>query len=146
MEEDIKQLEELILDRKSFVIGDKEHDEIYLKDISAIENLIKGYRDGEDILKNTIKENLEFKEYIRELERKLKIKNGDIEWMQNKINKHFIDDVTLQRDYIPKSKMQREMEKLDNMMKETINKKLQKYTPGEIIFLKEFLQELMEDK
>lgn len=48
MEEDIKQLEELILDRKSFVIGDKEHDEIYLKDISAIENLIKGYRELED--------------------------------------------------------------------------------------------------
>lgn len=47
--------------------------------------------------------------------------------------------------YIPKSKMQREMEKLDNMMKETINGKLQKYTPGEIIFLKRFLQELMEE-
>lgn len=47
MEEDIKQLEELILDRKSFVIGDKEHDEIYLKDISAIENLIKGYQKPE---------------------------------------------------------------------------------------------------
>ncbi len=31
MEDDIKQLEDLILDRKSFVIGDKEHDEIYIK-------------------------------------------------------------------------------------------------------------------
>ena len=35
----------------------------------AIENLIKGYRDSEDITKNAVKENLELKEYIRELEK-----------------------------------------------------------------------------
>lgn len=40
IDEDIKQLESLKLDRKSFVIGDKEHDEIYLKDIQAIENIL----------------------------------------------------------------------------------------------------------
>ena len=48
IEEDIKQLEDLILDRKSFVIGDKEHDEIYIKDIQAIEHLIKAYKELEE--------------------------------------------------------------------------------------------------
>ena len=36
IEEAIKQLEDLKKDRLSFVTGDKEHDEIYLKDIQAI--------------------------------------------------------------------------------------------------------------
>ena len=43
-----KVLEDLILDRKSFVIGDKEHDEIYIKDIQAIEHLIKAYKELEE--------------------------------------------------------------------------------------------------
>ena len=37
IEEAIKQLEDLKKDRLSFVTGDKEHDEIYLKDVQAIE-------------------------------------------------------------------------------------------------------------
>lgn len=40
IEEDIKQLQDLKSDRESFVTGDKEHDEIFLKDIQAIENIL----------------------------------------------------------------------------------------------------------
>ncbi len=57
IEEDIKQLQDLKSDRESFVIGDKEHDEIFLKDIQAIENILA---DRERL----IKENEELKEYI----------------------------------------------------------------------------------
>ena len=48
MEEDIKQLKELILDRKSFLTGEKEHDEIYLKDIQAIENVLSRLKQVEE--------------------------------------------------------------------------------------------------
>lgn len=37
----IKQLRELIEDRKSFIISDAEHDEIYEKDIEALETAIR---------------------------------------------------------------------------------------------------------
>lgn len=40
IEEDIKQLRSLKLDRESFLQNDTEHDEIYLKDIRAIENIL----------------------------------------------------------------------------------------------------------
>ena len=40
-EEVIRQLLELIDDRKSFIIGDAEHDEIYLKNIRALEKAMK---------------------------------------------------------------------------------------------------------
>ena len=38
-----KQLTELIDDRKSLALKDAEHDEIYLKDIEALENATKNY-------------------------------------------------------------------------------------------------------
>lgn len=95
MEEDIKKLEEKIDYFKCNPEGCNWRlsfeDE---KDIQAIENLLKGYR---------------------KLERTVKIKNGDIEWMQNKINKHFMDDVTLQRDYILKSKVKEIRDKAEVM-------------------------------
>lgn len=41
LEEAIKQLEDLKVDRESFLQKDQEHDEIYLKDIKAIETVLK---------------------------------------------------------------------------------------------------------
>ena len=146
MEEDIKQLEELILDRKSFVIGDKEHDEIYLKDISAIEKLIKGYRDGEDILIKTTKENLELKEYIRELEK------------ENQSYRDYFGEPPCydNASYILKSKVKEKIEELKNGIKNDMqncnkvkdaNWKLAiQRSMAQKIETKKVLQELMEDK
>lgn len=39
-DKDVEQLKDLILDRQSFLIDKKEHDEIFLKDIKAIENIL----------------------------------------------------------------------------------------------------------
>lgn len=41
LEESKRQLEDLKIDRESFIIGDKENDEIYLEDIKAIETVLK---------------------------------------------------------------------------------------------------------
>ena len=111
----------------------------------SIENLIKGYKELE-------KENKQLKEYIvvaPNLDEMTAVKYSHIQkeaYFKGRAEEQQKAEQIIYEYYIPKSKMQREMEKLDNMMKETINGKLQKYTPGEIIFLKRFLQELMEDK
>ena len=47
-----KQLGELIDDRKSFVVKDAEHDEIYLKDIEALESAIHILDYHEDLKKS----------------------------------------------------------------------------------------------
>jgi len=70
--EDIKQLESLILDRKSFIIGEKEHDEIYLKDIKAINSLINNYTRQKQINEEHKKLNGELREKVKELEEKNK--------------------------------------------------------------------------
>lgn len=73
---------------------------------NAIENLIKGYRDSEDIMKNAVKENLELKEYIRELEEdNQKFESGK-----------FLTPaqcVRIGKDYIPKSKVKEKIEELE---------------------------------
>lgn len=43
-EEMISQLEDIIRDRKSFLEGDEEHDEIYKKDLEALEKAIEELR------------------------------------------------------------------------------------------------------
>lgn len=40
IEEAMERVEELIDDRKSFITGDTEHDEIYIKDIQALERAL----------------------------------------------------------------------------------------------------------
>lgn len=68
IEEDIKQLESLILDGESFIIGEKEHDEIYLKDIKAINSLINNYTRQKQINEEHKKINGELREKVKELE------------------------------------------------------------------------------
>lgn len=48
IEEDIKQLQDLKSDRESFITGDKEYDEIFLKDIQAIENILTAIKNKID--------------------------------------------------------------------------------------------------
>lgn len=97
--EDIKILEKVIEDKDTkFWIG--------TNGIEALENLIKGYK---------------------EIEKELKIKTGDVDYLLNKINKHFIDDVTLQQNYISKSKIKEIIlipmkEEHDKAMKEIMKK------------------------
>ena len=85
-----------------------------------------------------------------EEQEKIDIREHLIGWIDTFLEDGIVPQVVnpkaIRTNYIPKSKMQREMEKLDNMTKEIINGKLQKYTVGEIIFLKEFLRELLGDE
>ncbi len=64
VEEAIKQLESLKLDRESFLENDKEHDEVYLKDIKAIEIVLNYIKDSTP---NSV---------IREKKEELKSKSG----------------------------------------------------------------------
>ena len=68
IEEDIKQLQDLIQDRQSFLTGDEEVDEIYLKDIKAINNLINDNTRQKQINEEHQKINAELREKVKELE------------------------------------------------------------------------------
>lgn len=46
-EEMFEQLNSLIIDRKSFITDDKESNEVFEKDIKALETIIKGYKEFE---------------------------------------------------------------------------------------------------
>ena len=79
IKEAIKQLEDLKKDRLSFVTGDKEHDEIYLKDVQAIEivlgnlvALIDMQKSADKELENAKKVNEEHKEENGKLKEKIK--------------------------------------------------------------------------
>lgn len=48
-EQIIKQLEELIDERKSFITSDPEHDEIYIKDINALKAAIEFLKNYEPV-------------------------------------------------------------------------------------------------
>ena len=125
MEEDIKIIEEM---RKK--MNKTLSHKITKQEFQAIKNLIKGYRDGEDILIKTTKENLELKEYIRDLE--------------EQIDKHVYFETTnpkeIEKNYIPKSKIK---EKIKEYKKKIEEKPYDK--PIIEIYIR-VLQELMEDK
>lgn len=86
MEEDIKILKKFINTVKG-----KDYNE---------ENGWHGYYDDELIalgksLENFLTSYKQLEEENKELNRKLKVKTGDMEYLQNKINKHFISDVEI---------------------------------------------------
>lgn len=127
MEEDIKILEEMKnalweyfedfkIDKDTSSTMKKIY-EIRKVQVQAIENLIKGYRDGEDIMKNTVKENLELKEYIRELEEE----NAILKKANNIAENVKIENITcaidvaykdFMKQFIPKSKIEYKIEEL----------------------------------
>ena len=98
IEEDIKQLESLILDRESFIIGEKEHDEIYLKDIKAINSLINNYTQQKQINEEHKKRNAELMKAINTVEKE---KGVWIKAYQEKKDKQF----DILRNSIPKQKI-----------------------------------------
>lgn len=77
--------------------------------MKAIENLIKGYKDSEDIMKQTVKENLEYKQYIRELEEKW---DKDTHTLQNALDMANADKIN---NYTPKSKIKEIRDKAEVM-------------------------------
>lgn len=106
MEEDIKILEEM---RKK--MNKTLSHKITKQEFQAIKNLIKGYRDSENIMENAVKENLELKKYIRELE--------------EQIDKHVYFETTnpkeIEKNYIPKSKIKEIRDKAEVMDYYTLN-------------------------
>lgn len=126
MEEDIKILEEM---RKK--MNKTLSHKITKQEFQAIKNLIKGYRDSENIMENAVKENLELKEYIRDLE--------------EQIDKHVYFETTnpkeIEKNYIPKSKVKEKIQEYKKI-EETSD-----FIIADIIQPKiQVLQELMEDK
>jgi predicted ATPase len=138
MEEDIKILEEFIE-----AVGEEY---AVIKEKTALENLIKGYRDGEEIIKNTVKENLEYQKYIRELEENLKIATAML--TKGQYPEKNKGDNDFAKQFIPKSKIDDKIEKYEEMRKATYTDlthygDLRRDTVLEVL---QVLQELKEDK
>lgn len=107
IEEAIKQLEDLKLDRLSFVIGDKEHDKIYLKDIQAIEIVLGNLealcdmqRAADRELKRQKQINEEHQKENDLLRKKIKVleaKNKYLESLSDCQNSYLIDSIPKQK-------------------------------------------------
>ena len=84
-----------------------------------------------------------------ELKKKLKIKIGDIEYMQNKINNHFVSDVEIQENFIPTQKVKDKIEELNQYYKKEIHPSLYQWADITITEhydeMIELLQELLEE-
>ncbi len=96
---------------------------------NAINHILSDY-------KRVLKEN-------EELNKKLKIKIGDIEYMQNKINNHFVSDVEIQENFIPVQKVKDKIEELNKKIldAERFDERILKYR-----YQKQVLQELIEER
>ena len=117
MEEDI-----MILESECYYLeelGYLRENNHFIRFIQALVNLIKGYKDGEEIIKNTVKENLEYQKYIRELEENLKIATAMLTKGQYpEINK---GDNDFNKQFVPKSKIKE--------LKEANEKKIDEMRP-----------------
>ncbi len=110
IEEDIEQLKSLKADRESFVMGEKEHDEIYLKDIQAIENILADRERYKRLAEQNLKDSEEFKnnmcehrcvKYNETLQLQAKANKYDslIKEIEDKINKRKIKYNEILNDY-----------------------------------------------
>lgn len=75
------------------------------------------------------------RKYIKELEEEKKV-----------MCEEYCPKTVTYRNSIPKQKVKDEIETLRKMLKATMEGKLQKYTPNEIIIKTNTLEELLEDK
>ena len=138
IEEAIKQLEDLKKDRLSFVTGDKEHDNIFLRDVQAIEIVLGNLealcdmqKSADKELENAKKVNEEHKEENRKLKEKIK-----------KLEETIVD---YQRMYCRASNDRISKQKIKDKIAE-IEKEENLYAKNNIIkVLQELLQE-SEDK
>ena len=143
MEEDI-----MILESECYYLeelGYLRENNHFIRFNQALVNLIKGYKDGEEIIKNTVKENLEYQKYIRELEENLKIATAMLTKGQYpEINK---GDNDFNKQFVPKSKIKE--------LKEANEKKIDEMRPykhqgpfdfGVLNGIDECCRKLLEDK
>ena len=160
MEEAIAVLEKRVEIDRALRDGsvESDYDEFCENECLAIEKVINGYRkviNGEDILKEAVKENLELKEYIRELERRndtLGYLNDGLRLDKKELKykcEEMLNDLTkVAGNSISKSRIK---EKIEELRKNTCI-----YRGGECVKINGFywevggiiqvLQELMEDK
>ena len=172
IEEAIKQLEDLKKDRLSFVTGDKEHDEIYLKDVQAIEIVLGNLEALEDMQKTANKEldnakrineehkkeNGELIEKVKELEEYIFIapnldemtatKYTNIQreaYFRGRAEEQQKAEQIIYENYIPKQKIKNKIEEYYKKMEEN-NRNISWIITGRIVLnvLEELLQE--EDK
>ena len=145
MEEDI-----MILESECYYLeelGYLRENNHFIRFNQALVNLIKDYRDGEDIIKKTVKENLEYKQYIRELEEEnqkliyeLQDKDAEIRFANRDIK-------VFETDFIPKSKIKEIVDECIPKGKNIITGE-EEYQPNTNAnsFLTQSILELMEDK
>lgn len=100
IEEAIKQLEDLKEDRLSFVTGDKEHDNIFLKDVQAIEIVLGNLEALADMQKSADKELENAKMTIE------KLKEENLHWR----GQYYL--VTRKIGVLPKQKIKDAIEKI----------------------------------
>lgn len=139
MEEDIKILEKFIISYKK-EIGNHCLNCPSDEDIQALENVIKGYKDGEEIIKNTVKENLEYQKYIRELEENLKIATAML--TKGQYPEKNKGDNDFAKQFIPKTKVAMKLLECLAKRNNCVNDILLQELNGRI----SVLQELKEDK
>lgn len=135
IKESIKQLEDLKKDRLSFVTGDKEHDNIFLKDVQSIEIVLGNLEALADMQKTADRElenarrineehkreNGELRNKVKELERVI-----DRGWLvyTEKLENQIADLKSLNREKIlelkqnsiPKQKIKELKENINNIM------------------------------
>lgn len=159
MEEAIAVLEKRVEIDRALRDGsvESDYDEFCENECLAIEKVINGYRkviNGEDILKEAVKENLELKEYIRELEERVKVFDKAVKCDKCDCNICEAEKIIL--NSIPKSKIKEKIEELNKEEKGLRNsisaEEYAEYSDANISFdlmhieiQRSVLQELMED-
>ena len=138
IKEAIKQLEDLKKDRLSFVIGDAEHDNIFLKDVQAIE-IVLGNLEALCDMQKTADRKLENAKKVNE---EHKEENGKLKEKIKKLEETIVD---YQRMYCRASNDRISKQKIKDKIEE-IKKEENLYARTNIIkILEELLQE-SEDK
>lgn len=105
IEEAIKQLEDLKKDRLSFVTGDKEHDNIFLKDVQAIEIVLGNLEALADMQKTADRElenarriNEEHKKENGELRKKVKELEEENKELWNEYHNRVQEKINVEQD------------------------------------------------
>lgn len=168
IKESIKQLEDLKKDRLSFVTGDKEHDEIYLKDIQAIKIVLGNLEALCDMQKTADRE----LENARRINEEHKRENGELIEKVKELEEYIfiapnLDEMTatkytnIQREayfrgraeeqqkaeqiiyenYIPKQKVKDKIEELENAKRETTRENWHYIYSIQLKILQELLEE-----
>ena len=149
MEEAIAVLEKRVEIDRALRDGsvESDYDEFCENECLAIEKVINGYRkviNGEDILIEAVKENLELKEYIRELEERVKVFDKAVKCDKCDCNICEAEKIIL--NSIPKSRIKEKIEELKECVECLGNDGMELTYKESAEAQIQVLQELMEDK